>query len=42
LADAEGTDSSVTNLRASMNGAFQPKTGTTAPSFNLKFRVIVE
>ena len=41
-ADAEGADSSVTNLRSSMNGAFQPKTGATAPSFQLKFRVIVK
>jgi len=41
-ADAEGTDSNVTNLLASMNGSFQPKTGSTAPNFSLKFRVIVE
>lgn len=41
-ADAEGADSSVTNLRSSMNGAFQPKTGAIAPNFSLKFRVIVE
>ena len=41
-ADAEGADANVTNLRASMNGAFQPKTGATAPNFQLKIRVIVE
>ena len=40
--DAEGADSNVTNLRSSMNGAFQPKTGAVAPSFSLKFRVIVK
>ena len=40
--DAEGSDSNVTNLRAAMNGAFQPKTGATAPNFELKFRVIVK
>ncbi len=42
LPDAEGADSNVTNLRSSMNGAFQPKTGATAPNFSLKFRVIVK
>ena len=42
IADAEGADSTVTNLRASMSGEFQPKTGATAPNFSLKFRVIVE
>ncbi len=41
-ADAEGADSNITNLRSSMNGAFQPKTGATAPNFSLKFRVIVK
>lgn len=41
-ADADGADSGVTNLRSSMNGLFLPKTGATAPSFSLKFRVIVE
>ncbi len=41
-ADFEGTNSNVTNLRASMNGAFQPQTGVTAPNFQLKFRVIVK
>jgi len=40
--DAEGADANVTNLRSSMNGVFQPKTGANAPSFQLKFRVIVE
>ena len=40
--DAEGADENVTNLRAVMNGAFQPKTGATAPSFSLKFRVVVK
>lgn len=40
--DIDGADSNVTNLRSSMNGAFQAKTGATAPSFQLKFRVIVE
>ncbi len=40
--DADGADSNVTHLRASMNGAFQPKTGATAPNFQLKFRVVVE
>ncbi len=40
--DAEGTDSMVTNLRASTIGSFLPKIGVTAPSFQLKFRVIVD
>ena len=40
--DAEGTDANVTNLRAVMNGTFQPKTGATAPNFSLKFRVLVK
>jgi uncharacterized repeat protein (TIGR01451 family) len=42
VADGEGADNNVTNLRASMNGAFQPKTGATAPNFSFKFRVIVK
>ncbi|MCF6191192.1 MAG: hypothetical protein L3J51_12000 [Cocleimonas sp.] len=41
-ADSEGSDSNVTNIRASMNGAFLPKTGATAPDFQIKFRVVVE
>ena len=40
--DADGADSNATNLQSSMNGAFQPKTGATAPSFQLKFRVVVK
>ena len=40
--DADGADSNVTDLRTSFNGAFQPKTGATAPSFQLKFRVVVK
>lgn len=40
--DLEGTDSNVTNLRSTMSGAFLPKTGTNVPSFQLKFRVMVE
>ncbi len=40
--DAEGSDSSVTNIRASMSGDFLPKTAATSPNFNIKFRVIVE
>ena len=42
VADGDGADSNVSNLRSSMNGAFQPKTGASAPNFQLKFRVIVE
>lgn len=41
-ADADGADSGVTDLRSSMNGSFLAKTGATAPSFSVKFRVIVE
>jgi len=41
-ADVDGADSNVTHLQSSMNGAFQPKTGSTPPNFSLKFRVIVE
>ena len=41
-ASADGTDSNVKKLSASMNGAFLPQTGATAPNFELKFRVIVE
>jgi len=40
-ADADGADASVTKFRANMNGAFQAKTGATAPNFQLKFRVVV-
>lgn len=40
--DADGADSNVTHLKALMNGAFQPRTGATAPNFQLKFRVVVE
>ena len=40
--DAEGADANVTNLRASMSGAFQEKTGASAPNFSLKFRVLVK
>ena len=40
--DADGADFDVTDLRSSFNGAFQPKTGATAPNFQLKFRVIVK
>jgi len=42
LADANGADANVTNLRASMNGAFQPKSGVNSPNFDLRFRVIVK
>ncbi len=42
VADADGVDSNVTDFRAAFNGAFQPKTGVTAPSFQLKFRVMVQ
>ena len=42
IPDVEGTDSNVTNLRASMNGGFLPKTGVNAPNFSVKFRVIVK
>lgn len=41
-ADAEGADSNITSLKASMNGAFQPKTGAAAPNFQVRFRVIVQ
>ena len=40
--DADGANSTVTHLRTSMAGSFQPQTGATAPSFTIKFRVIVE
>ncbi len=40
--DAEGADSVVTHLQSSMNGAFLAKTGAVAPSFELRFRVVVE
>jgi len=40
--DAEGADANVTNIRSSMNGAFLPKTGASAPNFQIKFRVVVE
>jgi len=40
--DAEGTDNTVTHIRVKMNGAFQPKTGTTAPNFQIKFRITVK
>ena len=40
--DGEGTDSSVTHLAAPTFGEFQAMTGSTAPSFSLKFRVMVE
>ncbi len=40
--DSEGADANVTNFQAAMNGAFQSKIGVTAPSFSLKFRVVVE
>ena len=42
IADGYGTDSSVTHLAAPTFGEFQPMTGTTPPSFSLKFRVMVE
>ena len=40
--DADGADSNIANFEASMNGSFAAKTGATAPSFSLKFRVVVE
>lgn len=42
IADGYGTDSSVTHLAAPTLGEFQPMTGSTPPSFSLKFRVMVE
>jgi uncharacterized repeat protein (TIGR01451 family) len=41
-ADGEGADASVTHLAAPTFGEFQPMTGSTPPSFSLKFRVMVE
>ncbi|WP_299875712.1 hypothetical protein [uncultured Cocleimonas sp.] len=41
-ADAEGANTMVTNLKSAMSGSFLPQTGTTAPWFTLKFRVIIE
>lgn len=41
-ADAEGADLAVKKISISMNGAFQPKSGATAPNFEVRFRVIVE
>lgn len=41
-ADGDGADSAITHLRAAMSGSFLPQTGGTAPSFSVKFRVIVE
>ena len=40
--DAEGADSNVDRFDASMLGSFAAKTGATTPSFDVKFRVIVE
>ena len=40
--DAEGANNAITHLRATMGGSFQPQTGASAPTFTLKFRVIVE
>ena len=41
-ADTEGANDAISHLRASTNGSFLPQTGATAPSFTLKFRVIVD
>jgi len=41
-ADADGVDSSVTNIKMNTNGAFNAKTGTTAPNFKFLFRVRVQ
>ena len=41
-ADGYGTDASVTHLAAPTFGEFQPMSGSTPPSFSLKFRVMVE
>ena len=41
-ADAEGADASITHLRTSLGGSFAAQTGATAPSFDIRFRVIVE
>lgn len=40
--DANGADPAVTHLRVSPKGTFAAKTGPTAPSFTLRFRVRVE
>lgn len=42
VADADGADSSVTNLEFQTTGAFAAKTGATAPLFTVKFRIVVE
>ena len=40
--DANGADPAVTHLRVSPSGTFAAKTGPTAPSFTLRFRVRVD
>ena len=40
--DGFGTDASVTHVAAPTFGEFQAMTGSTPPSFSLKFRVMVE
>ncbi|WP_131906359.1 DUF11 domain-containing protein [Cocleimonas flava] len=40
--DAEGANTLVTNFKTAMSGSFLPQTGATAPSFTVKFRVILD
>jgi hypothetical protein len=41
-ANGNGTDPAVTNLRISPTGAFAAKSGLTAPSFTLQFRIRIK
>ena len=40
--DADGANNAITHLRVATSGSFLPQTGATAPSFTLKFRVIIQ
>lgn len=42
VADANQCDSTVTNIKISMDGIFAGSDGTNNPSFSLKFRVMVQ
>ncbi len=40
--DAEGIDSNVSHIKITPSGAFSAKSGTNIPSFQLRFRVLVQ
>ncbi|MGH8371883.1 MAG: beta strand repeat-containing protein [Gammaproteobacteria bacterium] len=42
VAGSDGTDPNVTNIRFSPQGSMAGKTGATAPSFNITFKVIIK